>query len=204
MTLLCGEDQVLSEHPRMSCFLHSPLSLRQACHYPSTVTPTLPLPLWKRESKPLPEHQLWCLSRALRQKAMPLTLTSLIPCYCPTLGSGQHQELLLALRTALFHPATPLHQIRLPLIDSKRAGCSSPKEGRKTQASWIPLVAADRNPTPAVCLQRRKTENVERREEEKASWVPAHVDSLEMKKRKGPAPSLLLLLLLFRCLELDE
>ena len=66
------------------------------------------------------------------------------------------------------------------------------------------MVAANINPTPAVRLQRRKTENVERREEEKASWVPAHVDSLEMKKRKGPAASLPLLLLLFRCLELGE
>lgn len=180
---------MLYEHPWMSCSL---LTIPYPSGRPAINLPWSPQLYHSTCGRGSPSPSLstnsWCLSRALRQKAMPLTLTSLIPCYCPTLSSGQHQG-LLALRTDLFHPATPLHQILLPLIDSKRAGCSSLKEGRKTRASWIPLVAANINPTPAVRLQRRKTENVERREEEKASWVPAHVDSLEMKKRKGP-PSL--------------
>lgn len=143
MILLFGKDQVLCEPPRMSCCL---LTMPYPSGRPAVNLPWSPQLYHSTHGRGSPNPSLstnaWCLSWALRQKAMPLTLTSLIPCYCPTLVSGQHQDLLLALRTALFHPATPLHQILLPLIDSKRVGCSSLKEGRKTQASWIPLVAA--------------------------------------------------------------
>ena len=154
MILLFGKDQVLCEPPRMSCCL---LTMPYPSGRPAVNLPLSPQLYHSTCGRGSPNPSLstnegvqppplstnaWCLSRALRQKAMPLTLTGLIPCYCPTLVSGQHQDLLLVLRTALFHPATPLHQILLPLIDSKRVGCSSLKEGRKTQASWIPLVAA--------------------------------------------------------------
>ena len=85
MILLFGKDQVLYEHPWMSCSL---LTIPCPSGRPAINLPWSPQLYHSTCGRGSPSPSLstnsWCLSRALRQKAMPLTLTSLIPCYCPT------------------------------------------------------------------------------------------------------------------------
>lgn len=146
--------------------------------------------LWKGSPRPslstdTPREELF--SSAPHRKVLPPTLTSLVPCSCSALSSGQSQDPLVPLTalsllplTALFCPGTPVHHSHFPWqSEVSGAGCSSLQAGRP-RSPGFPQQQHIETPQPLWAYGEAKIERAERRGWEEASWLPAHVDKKEM------------------------